>query len=182
MPAPTYLSPNTGNYQVGKGVVTFKRPGDVTPRDLGNVSSLVISPDVTQLDHMSSRTGVKSKDLSVTVEKKATLKMTADEVTAYNVSLLTLGTLDESAVGGPTVDYLNEASVTGELVFTGANSVGAQITMTIYNVSFKPTGDLQMITDEWNELEMEADVLVATEAPNAGKFAKIVFTNVTPAS
>lgn len=182
MPAPTYLSPNTGNYQVGKGNVTFKKEGDADYRHLGNVSSLVITPDVTTLDHFSSMAGVKSKDLSVVLEKKATLKITADEITAYNVSLLTLGALDESAIGGPTVDYLSEAAVTGALRFVGTNLLGAQITMDIYNVSFLPTGDFQLISDEWNEMEMEADVLVAGAGPNAGKFAKIQFTNVTPAS
>jgi hypothetical protein len=178
----TYLSPNTGNYQVGKGIVSFKKNGDADYRDLGNVSVMTITPDVTTLDHFSSRTGVKSKDLSIIVEKKATLKITADEITAYNVGLLTSGAVDESAVGGPTVDYMSQSSVQGALRFVGSNDQGAKITMDVFNVSFTPQGDLNLISDEWNELEMEADVLVATEAPNIGKFALIQFTDVTPAS
>jgi hypothetical protein len=180
MPTPTELSPNTGNYQVGKGVVSFKKEGDSTYRDLGNVSSLVATPGLTTLDHFSSRSGTKKKDLSVVLEKTMALKMTMDEITAENVAIMLLGSVDEAAVGGPIVEIFATNAVNGALRFVGANDIGAQVQLDLWNVSFQPSGDMSFITDEWNEMEVTADVLVASGGPNDGKFGQIQFLNTTP--
>lgn len=176
MPTPTAISPNPGNYQVGKGVVSFKKEGEATYRDVGNVSALTITPNLTTLDHFSSRTGTKSKDLSVVLEKQLALSMTMDEVTPDNVALMTLGTVDEAAVGGPTVDIFTGTSVTGALRFVGANDVGAKVQLDLWNISFQPDGELSFISDEWNEMQITADVLLAPVGDtNAGKFGQIQF-------
>ena len=182
MPAPTMESPNVGNLQVGKGIVTFKKDGDVDFRDLGNVTSLVVTPAVETLEHFSSREGVRKKDLVITLEQGGTVTVVMEEFTAYNFSIMTLGALDEMAVGGPEVEIFASTSVTGHLRFTGTNDVGPKITLDLYNVSFTPTGDLEMISDEWNNMEVQGDVLVAPSGPNIGKFGLAKFTNVTDVS
>jgi hypothetical protein len=182
MVAPTLTSPNVGNLQVGKGIVSFKKQGDASFRDLGNVTSLVITPDMTTLDHFSSREGVKKKDLQIILEKKATVKLTMEEITAQNVALMVLGAVDEAAAGGPEVEIFSSTAVNGWLKFVGTNDVGPKITVDLYNVSFTPTGDFQLISDEWNNMEVEADVQVAPDGANVGKFGLVKFTNVDPAS
>lgn len=178
MPAATLLSPSTGNYQVGKGIVSFKQDGDTEYRDLGNVSALVLTPNLTTLDHFSSRVGTKSKDLSIVLEKQLTLKMTMDEVTAKNIAIMLLGSVDEAAIDGPVIDIFAVNEITGALRFVGANDVGAQCTMDLWNISFKPDGDFSLISDEFNEMEATADVLIASSGVNSGHFGQIQLTNV----
>jgi hypothetical protein len=77
------------------------------------------------------------------------------------------------------VEIFANSSITGELKFVGTNDVGPKITVNLYNVSFTPSGDLSMISDEFNSMEVTADVLAATSGPNSGKFGIAQFTNAT---
>lgn len=178
----TLNSPNVGNYQVGKGIVSFMQDGDNQYRDLGNVSALSVTADIETLDHFSSRAGVRQKDLSIILEKAMTLNMTMDEVTARNLALKLAGTVDELAVGGPTVEIFAQNAINGALRFVGTNEVGPKVTMDLYNVSFRPDGDLDFISDEWNEMEATAEVLQANGGPNDGKFGILQITNIEAAS
>jgi hypothetical protein len=178
----TTISPNTGNLQVGKGIVYFKKTGDSEYRDLGNVTELVLSPDMDTLEHFTSRLGVKSKDLTIILEKKATTKFTMEEMTPANSAIMLLASVDEAAVGGPKLDIFSESSVTGSLKFVGTNDVGPKCTAEFFNISITPSGDYGFITDEWNNMEVTADVLVATSGPNAGKFGYIQWTDITVGS
>lgn len=184
MAEPSTTSPNVGNLQVGKGIVSFKKEGDSVFRDVGNVSSLVITPDMTTLDHFSSREGVKKKDISIIIEKKATVVMTMEEFTPENLAIMVVGAVDMAAVGGPEVEIFSQNAVNGWLKFVGTNEVGPKITIDLYNVGFTPSGDLGMISDEWNEMEVTGDVQVApaSDTANAGKFGVAKFTNVTAPS
>ena len=67
------VSPSTDNYYVGKGKISFKATGAPTFRDLGNVTELETTPNLTTLEHFSSREGVKKKDKEVVTEKKLTV-------------------------------------------------------------------------------------------------------------
>lgn len=180
--APTTLSPNVGNIQVGKGIVSFQKDGEGEFRDLGNVSELVVTPETETLEHFSSREGVKKKDLVITLEQKATVKMTMEEMTPENFALPFQGAVDEAAVGGPEVELFGGTAISGHLRFVGTNSVGPKITLNLYNVTFNPDGDINMISDEFNGLEVTADVLAATSGEFSGKFGVAKWTNMTVGS
>lgn len=182
MPTPTTISPNVGNLQVGKGIVTFQKDGAGAFRDLGNVSDMVITPEVTTLEHFSSREGTKKKDLVITLEQKATVKMTMEEFTPDNFALMVQGTNDEAAMGGPEVEIFGATAISGHLRFVGTNDVGPKITVDLYNVTFNPSGDLNFISDEFNGMEVTADVLAAQGGANDGKFGVAKFTNMTVGS
>lgn len=182
MPAPSLQSPNVGNLQVGKGRVYFKKEGTGVFRPLGNVTEMVITPDMETLEHFSSMEGVKKKDLTIIIEKKSTVKLTMEEKTAQNIALMLLGDVDEAAAGGPEIEIFSQNAVNGHLRFVGTNEVGPKETVDLYYVSFLPSGDYGLISDEWNSMEAEADVLVApTGDPNEGKFGVVKITNVAPA-
>jgi hypothetical protein len=176
-------SPNTGNLQVGKGNVTFKKTGESEFRHLGNCTSFTVTPEVETLEHFSSMEGTRKKDLVITIEQKCTVALTLEEMTAFNMHIMTQGALDEGAVGGPEVEIFGATeAITGHLRFTGTNDVGPKITIDLPNVQFAPDGDLEMISDEFNAMEITADVLVGIDAPYTGKFAVAKFTNVTDVS
>lgn len=180
MSNPTELSPNVENLQVGKGIVSFKKEGDSTFRDLGNAKSMVLTPQVTTLEHFTSRTGIKTRDVLMTLEQKAEVKLVLEEITAQNLQLMVYGSVDLAAVGGPTVEIFGASQVKGSLKFVGTNDVGPKVTMILDNVSWTPTGDLQMISDEWNNMEVIAAILPAESGARVGKFGTIQITNSTP--
>lgn len=88
-------SPSTANYFVGKGKLYFDRwtstSATTGERDLGNAPSVVITPNVEQLEHFSSRTGIRSKDFEVDVQESATVKFTLDEISIDNLALALYG-------------------------------------------------------------------------------------------
>jgi hypothetical protein len=55
------VSPSTDNYYVGKGKISFKPTGAVSFCDIGNVTELETTPNVTTLEHFSSREGVRRR-------------------------------------------------------------------------------------------------------------------------
>lgn len=178
MVAASTNSPNVGNYFIGKGNVYFTPDGGVE-RHMGNVPEFVFTPDITTLDHFSSMLGVKSKDLTLILEKKGTLKITLDELTPNNVALAVLGSVDEEAVGGPEVEIFAVSQINGSIRIVGTNDYGARITGTFHNVQFTPSSDLSMITDEFGQIELEGAVLPSsTVGPTFGKFGTLKFTNV----
>lgn len=182
MPAPTQVAPNTGNYRLGKGIVSFKRTGaspDVfTP--LGNCIEATITPVVEKLDHFSSMEGIRTKDLSVVLERGGTLTLIMEEFTPYNVAMMVMGTIDEAAVGGPEVEIFSEAEFIGELKIQGTNDVGPKIDWHLYKVSVSPTGEFSAIdSDEWGNMELEGELLVSdTVGDTFGKFGILKWTNL----
>ena len=176
----TETSPNVANLQVGKGIVTFMPEGEVTYRDLGNVTSFRITPSAETLEHFSSREGIRKRDVLIVIEQRMSVTMVMEEFTAKNLSLMVYGSVDEAAVGGPEVEIFGVSAKKGALRFVGTNDYGPKITVDLYNVSWTPSGDLEMITDEWNNREVEGEVLAAESGPNAGKFGLMQITNSTP--
>src|SRR5436305_14786148 len=98
------VSPSTDNYYVGKGKLSFKPTGATTFRDLGNVTELETTPNLTTLEHFSSREGVKKKDKEVVTDKKLTVRLVMDEWTADNLAMALLGDTSVDTNGNTVVD------------------------------------------------------------------------------
>jgi hypothetical protein len=157
---PTSLtSPNVDNYYLGNGVVSIKLTGDSDYVDVGNVTALVFTPKVTLLDHFSSRTGIKSKDLSIVLQKEADLKITMEEYTARNLAMLLLGSASISGTTA-TIDVLSETQLSAGVKFVGANDVGPQWTLIFPLCNIVPSGAMNPINDgKWGTIEVTANVL-----------------------
>ena len=159
-------SPSTDNYYVGKGKISFKATGENAFRDVGNVSSLETAPNVTTLEHFSSREGVKTKDMEVVTEKKMTVTMVMDEWTADNLAMMLLGDVSTDVDGNKVIDIFSRNTFEGELKYEGANEIGPQMDVHLYRVVFKPGKSLNPISDEWGNIEIEGEAL----ADSQGKF------------
>src|SRR3954465_9200635 len=160
------VSPSTENYYVGKGKLSFKPTGATTFRDLGNVTELETSPNLTTLEHFSSREGVKKKDKEVVTEKKMTVTMVMDEWTSENLAMALLGDISVDANGNKVIDIFSRNSFEGELKYEGTNEIGPQMDIDLFRVVFKPNKSLNPISDEWGNIEIEGEAL----ANNLGKF------------
>lgn len=174
MPAPSATSPNVGNYFIGKGIVTFKKEGASVARDLGNCPEVEFTPSADTLDHFSSRSGVKKKDLTVVLELGGELRIVMEELTADNLALLLLGDVDVTDPDAPVVNFLTQSAIIGEVRFYGTNDVGARVNMVWPRVSFVPSGSFSPITEEFGTMEVTGQVL----ADATGKFGTATFSNL----
>lgn len=173
-------SPNVLNYAVLKGIVHFTPEGGVR-RDLGNCTQFDFEPAVETLDHFSSRTGVRSKDFSVTLEKSATVTITLDEITLKNLQMALMGGTisagDGTTEGGDNAgfDIFAESEVRGVLELTGTNDVGPRYNIRLPSVSFKPGGAIPFIGDDWAAIELSGEVLAVD-----GSFGRVWLQDSNP--
>ena len=169
-------SPDVGNLYIGKGIVSFKKAGDVDFRDLGNVPEAELTLEIEELEHFTSRAGTRSKDLVVVLEKGGNVRFVMEEWTPENLLIFFLGTtVDEMAAGGPSFDILASNSIEGEWKFVGTNDVGPNYTVHAHNVRITPTGSINLITEEWGGIEVTAEMLLSQ---TTGKFGTVQLTNL----
>lgn len=151
------ISPDTGNYLIGKGIILFQPTGAADFYHVGNVPSLAITPKTTLLDHFSSMAGTKTKDLTLVTEKTMELKMQMEEFTARNLALIMLGDIDDSDPDAPIVNLFTQASSTGHLKFYATNDVGPRWFIDLPSVTINPSGDLNVISDAFGAMEVTGD-------------------------
>lgn len=161
-------SPNVDNYFIGKGIVKFAVEGGTTYVDFGNCPEVEWTPTVDKLDHFSSRTGIRVKDLSVVREKSATVRVVMEELTPHNLGIALMGEVTTGTPPAPTsIDIFSLSEIRGALRFIGQNDVGAKVQYDWPNVSIIPTSSINLISEEWGSMEITADVLAD---PTTGKF------------
>jgi hypothetical protein len=154
------LSPNIGNYYIGKGLVSVKLLGETDFTECGNCPTFEFMAKVTQLDHFSSMTGVKVKDFTAVTEISGTLTMVLEEYTARNVGFALLGIPS----GGPspasdTIDIFSDPVIYGAVKFVGANDIGPVWTVQFPLVKLSPNKALSLIGNTWGTIDLEGDVL-----------------------
>lgn len=150
------ISPNTNNLIIGKGNVYFTPVGG-GKRHMGNCPKASIEVVIEKLEHFSSMEGVKTKDLTVIVQKSAKMSLVLEEFNYHNVAMAVLGTVSEGS-DGIEIAMGAADSVTGEVEFVGTNAVGPKWRVVLLNVSFTPSSPFELISDEWGQIELEGDV------------------------
>ena len=154
-------APHIDNYYIGKGKVFWTPEGGVE-RDLGNIPEFEFTPELEKLAHYSSRSGVRTKDREVVVEKSATLRLVLEEWSLDNLVMALMGSTPAANIdGNQEFNLLAVDEVRGRIRFEGANSVGPQVTITLPLVAFTPSSSINPISDEWGSLEVSGDVLVS---------------------
>ncbi len=154
------LSPNIGNYYIGKGICSIKLLGESAYVDCGNVPVFEFMAKVTQLDHFSSRTGVRVKDFTAVIELAGTLTMQMEELTARNVGFALLGL----PTGGPSptpdvIDIFSNPVIYGAVRFVGSNDIGPLWQVDFPLVKLSPSKALSLIGNTWGTVDLEGDVL-----------------------
>lgn len=166
MPGPSFdiegslLSPNIGNYYIGKGNVEIRLLGEGDYTHVGNCPTFEFQAKVTQLDHFSSMTGVKVKDFTAVTEISGSLTIVLEEFTARNMGLALLGLPS----GGPSptpdvIDIFSDPIIYGSIRFTGENDIGPKWVVEFPLVSVKPSKALSLIGNAWGTIELMGDVL-----------------------
>lgn len=105
--------PDPNNYIVGRGHVLFG-PHDTSSKpsngyiDFGNCPAFSLTQEQQDLDHFSSRAGLKVVDRNVLISEKGTLAMTLDEFNFGNIARWLAGTT------GTRSGYNGAACLTGD--------------------------------------------------------------------
>ena len=101
---------NTDDYSLGRGKVYFAELDDNDLpqgyRDLGNAVEFMVSLEKEELDHFSTRSGLKVVDKQVVVSQKVSISLTLDEINFDNLALFMCGT-------AASRDNEGDAGVTG---------------------------------------------------------------------
>lgn len=79
-------SPHTRNYLYGKGELLFKATGSTGYEHLGNAPTFSISLNEEKLEHFSSMSGTKKKDLQLVTQKGASVTFSLEEFSASNIA------------------------------------------------------------------------------------------------
>lgn len=164
-------SPNVLNYSVLKGKVFFTPTGE-GERALGNAPEIELTPNVDTLAHYSSQEGVRTKDKEVTLEKSCEIRIVLDEITADNLSILLLSDVYTGSDGQSELSIMEVSSITGVIRIEGTNDVGKKIDVVLPSVTFRPSGGLNLISDEWAQIEITGEVLAV-----GGNFGTVTVEN-----
>ena len=78
-------SPQTRNYLYGKGELFFRAVGSEGYDHLGNAPAFTISLTEEKLEHFSSMSGTKTKDLQLVTQKGAAVAFTLEEFPTGNI-------------------------------------------------------------------------------------------------
>jgi hypothetical protein len=157
------VSPNIGNYYIGRGLVSIQLLGETGYTPCGNSPQFEFFAKVTSLDHFSSMTGVKVKDFTAVTEISGELTMVLEEFTARNMGFALLG-LPSQVGGSPleeneVIDIFADPVIYGSVKFVGANDVGPVWTTSFPLVSLKPSKAIAFIGNTYGTLDLKGDVL-----------------------
>jgi len=173
---PSLVSPNVGNYYIGKGILSIMLLGEDEYTDCGNAPTFEFIAKVTQLDHYSSRSGIKIKDYVAVTELNGTLTMVLEEFTARNLGMALMGTVNQTGASPAeevTIDVFTNPIIQGACKFVGTNDIGANFTAIFPLVQFTPSKALSLIGATWGQIDLSGDVL---GDPITGSFGTVTTT------
>lgn len=170
---PLVASPSTTNYFIGAGYLTWTPTGG-SPRDLGNVVEVEITPSVDKKEHKTKRIGSAKTDVTRYTNQAMQIRVVLDEITAENLQMMMMSDDPASNTdGSATIRLMKESVITGALAFTGTNDVGNQVDGAFPSVSFGPSGSFSPIVsgdDDFQSIEITGDLLAVVYTDSTSDF------------
>lgn len=161
MPAtliPGLFSPDKRNLIIPKGFGMILRDDDTRFRHIGNAPNVVFTPTATTLEHFTSMEGIKLKDETITLTQGGTVKLTLEEATMHNLALMVMGTVDDSDLTDVVIDIFSRESVVAEFKFFATNSKGPRWYWDFKQITFTPSGDINMVADAYGNMVLTGSV------------------------
>jgi hypothetical protein len=127
---------------VGRGRLYFNAflTGTTTPtaeKFFGNVPSVQLAQQNTQLDHYSSKSGLKVKDRTVTLQNDHTITFTSDNMDVDNLALWFLGQTTKETTASGTPATQDWPAVLGSYFQMGVDADHPQGLRNVTNVTVK---------------------------------------------
>lgn len=178
-------SPSTENYSLGKGVLEIGEWSGATPPqypagyiDVGNCPEFTVEVTESVLDHFSSRSGIKMKDKTITLETGYTVKFKLDEMSVKNLQMFLRATLS-----GQNVLLANTAlSKEYALRFTADNPVGPNETWAFWRCKLKPDGAFSLIGDDWQSMGLSGEGLADVSNNPTSPYFTVTYATTTTTS
>ena len=172
------ISPNTGNYCIGKGKLYIAEwVGDTPPTewtDLGNAPSVEIEHAIEKLPHYASMSSFKLKDKNIILQKDYTVNFALDEMSAYNVQIF----LQATRSGG-TLHALHGSETEFALKFVAA---GPNRTYEFWKMTLTPNGALSLIGEEWMQMSYTGEGLADSDNHVDSPYYDVRWTTTTTTS
>lgn len=171
---------NTQLYQLGKGIVSIAEwNGDTPPsvsdyRDVGNCPKFDVTVTETKLDHFASRTGVKLKDKTVTLEVGYTVAFNLDEVSMKNLAMFLRG-----AISGNVISAATALDKEFALKFVSDNAVGENEKWELWRLRLTPGGAFNLISDTWNAMSFSGEGLADSDNHAASPYFDVTWVTTT---
>ncbi|MEK9752509.1 MAG: hypothetical protein VW338_04760 [Rhodospirillaceae bacterium] len=175
------VSPDTDNLYIGKGALYFTPDGG-SEEHMGNAVSIEVGSEIEELEHFSSLSGVRSKDLVVVLSQSYTFTVQLEELTRQNVQRKLLGSTPAlNTAGNYEFGIGASTKITGALRFAGANTYGNKFNIDCPNVQIRPGGTgIQLISNEFGVVELVIEALYSEANGNFGTVE--ILESETPSS
>lgn len=169
------LSPITGNYVVGKGLLYFKASGSIKWEELGDVDGFGLQQEVERLERFSNQYAVRTKTDSRINQQNYTLSMTLFQLTRRNRSMgLLADVTDLTQTGGTGATEVISGIVTGG-IYKLANS-----NVTISTLTDGSGSPVSYTANTHYELDAEAGLISILSKPaSADGNLKVFYTKAT---
>ena len=174
-------SPSTDLYSLGKGVLKVGVWSGTTPPtyptsyvDVGNCPEFTVEATETKLDHYSSRSGLKKKDKTITLETGYTVKFKLDEMAVYNLAMFLKGTIQSNVI-------LANTQLTQEhaLAFQSDNPVGPNELWQFWRCRLSPDGAFSLIGDDWQAMGFSGEGLADEAQHSTSPFFNVTYATTT---
>jgi len=164
-----------GDRYIGGGILEFKKSGETTWVEIGEIQEAKINMSVTFADAFSKDRVQKKLVEKVAKEINSTTSFSTQKVNVHNLAMFLLGT--ESTENYSIGDELPDGSIAteattavkikagdnpvieGSLRFIGDEDGAKKPVILIHQAVITPSGDLPMIVDEFANLSYEGAIL-----------------------
>lgn len=164
------MSEVSDNLVVGRGVLTYapylvgETSGGVYG-DFGNTPGFTLSQTSQNLDHFSSRHGLRVKDRSVVLQQDMTGTIEVDDISNGNMALWFGGDVDGTAPAdapatiGDLVVIARAKSLYGALLYQPDNPIGDNTNWWFPYTNLQPNGNFAMIGETWQTMQFNVQIL-----------------------
>lgn len=146
--------------------------------EVGNCLSLEVEPTIERRPHISKREQMYLKDFNPVSQTEYSLTIECDELSAKNMALRVLGTLNETT---GIISGLDDIDQEFALIYISNNPIGPNAHRYFRKVTITPSGTEQLIADDYLSMSYMAEGLSdITNHPDSPYFdMKYVTTTTT---
>lgn len=170
---------DTKHHRLGRGILHIAEFVGGTPgeyEDMGNCPGIDLTINEESLEHKSSRSGLRTKNKTTTLEVGYSLEINCDTASRQNLTRFLRG-----KQVGPRILGLQAADKKYALKFVEANpeEEGEEYTWYFRKVKLTPSGSLALIGDEYQAMSFTAEGEEDTNFPNSPFFDALLMTSTT---
>jgi hypothetical protein len=173
---------STTLYTLGRGILWIGDWNVATPpvyptgfKDVGNCPDFSVEVTEEVLPHYSSRSGIRKKDKTVTLEAGYTVKFSLDEKSVKNLQMF----LRASVVNGHVLYANKSLSQEYALVFVSDNPEGPNEKWFMWRMKLTPAGPMALIGEEWMSLTFNGEGLADSEHHSESEYFTVRMVTTT---